>query len=479
MNEFSRVFPSVPVRLTEQLLVSHAGTKVITEFVNALGFRRLCEDRLGQFTPAGATHRPGTLIGQLALMLAAGGEHVSDLDMFRNQDGVFGQVASNATVSRFFERATADPEVFSHGFETLTRSLRSMVWDAAGDRSPAARASQDTPVLIDLDATLVTAHSEKEETAGNYKRGYGFAPFVASVDYGSENGTGEILAAMMRPGNATANNADDHIRLFESALAQLPEAFYTPDGKLIGQKILIRTDSAGSSRKFLWHLHHTGVQYSVSYQIPPGRAHMVDWIGNKDYWQPALDQAGTDRADAWVINATDVIPLTGYPPGTNLFLRAEPLHPGAKPTLLDEDGHRITAFLTNSPRWHGPTLDIRHRARARCENRIKTLKNTGLGKLPFFAAGANQAWAHIAALASNLFSWLQLAAVPTGHGARFWDAKRFRYRLFAIAGKLTRHGRATHLLLPKNTPESGLVTAILANIQNLLQRCWKPAAIPI
>jgi len=107
-----------------------------------------------------------------------------------------------------------------------------------------------------------------------------------------------------------------HIRLFESALAQLPEAFYTPDGKLIGQKILIRTDSAGSSRKFLWHLHHTGVQYSVSYQIPPGRAHMVDWIGNKDYWQPALDQEGAERADAWVINAAEVIPLTGYPPGT-------------------------------------------------------------------------------------------------------------------------------------------------------------------
>jgi hypothetical protein len=101
-----------------------------------------------------------------------------------------------------------------------------------------------------------------------------------------------------------------------------------------------------------------------------------------------------------------------------LFLRAEPLHPGAQPSLLDVDGHRITALLTNSPRWHGPFLDARHRARGRCENRIKTLKNTGLGKLPFFDFAANQAWANIAALAFNLVSWLQLTAHPDGHPPR-------------------------------------------------------------
>jgi hypothetical protein len=114
------------------------------------------------------------------------------------------------------------------------------------------------------------------------------------------------------------------------------------------------------------------------------KTHTIDWITDKEYWQSALDQHGNDRTDAWVINATDVIPLTDYPPGTQLFLRAEPLHPGAQPTLLDTDGHRIPALLTNSLRWHGPFLDARDRVRGRCENGIKTLKNTGLGKLPFF-----------------------------------------------------------------------------------------------
>jgi hypothetical protein len=114
-----------------------------------------------------------------------------------------------------------------------------------------------------------------------------------------------------------------------------------------------------------------GVQFSTSYTIPLGKAYMVNWINDKQYWQRALDQTGNDRTDAWVINATDVIPLTDYPPGTQLFLRAEPLHPGAQPTLLDADGQRITAFLTNSPRRHGPFRDARHRARGRCESRIK------------------------------------------------------------------------------------------------------------
>jgi hypothetical protein len=136
---------------------------------------------------------------------------------------------------------------------------------------------------------------------------------------------------VLRPGNTGANSAEDHIRVFHTAAAQLPEGFFNDTGALAGEKILVRTDSAGASRKFLWHLHSLGVQFSTSYTLPLGKAHMIDWITNKEYWQPALDQHGAERTDAWVINATDIIPLTDYPPGTKLFLRAEPLHPGAQP----------------------------------------------------------------------------------------------------------------------------------------------------
>jgi hypothetical protein len=462
MQKSTRVFPSLPVTFTGQSLISHAGASVLTGFMDTLGFGRLCDERLGQFVPSGARHRSGRILGSLAAMLAAGGEHASDLDILRSSPGVFGQLPSNATVSRFFDRTVANPELFSYGFETFTRELRSRVWDAAGDRNPALSATAADPLIIDIDATLVTSHSDKENVAGTYKGGYGFAPFIASCDYGTGHGSGEILACVLRPGNAGANSAEDHIRVFHTAVAQLPAGFFNDTGALAGEKVLVRTDSAGASRKFLWHLHSLGVQFSTSYTLPFGKAHMIDWITNKQYWQPALDQHGTERTDAWVINATDVIALTDYPPGTKLFLRAEPLHPGAQPTLLDTDGHRITALLTNAPRWHGPFLDARHRARGRCENRIKTLKNTGLGKLPFFDFAANQAWANIAALAFNLVSWLQLTALPDGHHAKAWDIKRWRYRLFATAGKIITRARRTELLLPESAPEKDLLRLLLA-----------------
>jgi hypothetical protein len=478
MSQISPIFPPVHVATTGQSLISHAGLNVVTSFVDALGFRGLCEDRLGQFVPAGARHRPAGILGPLAVMLAGGGDHVSDLDILRTGSGVFGEVPSNATVSRFFERAVARPDLFAYGCATLSRELRSRVWNAAGDRNPALRATAADPLILDLDATLVTSHSDKEQAVGTYKGGYGFAPFIASVDYGAGNGTGEILSALMRPGNAGANSAEDHIRVFTGAIEQLPDAFFDEQGELIGEKVLVRTDSAGASRKFLHYLASLGVQFSVSYPVPVMKAHMVGWINDKRHWQPALDQDGNQRPDAWVINATDVLGLTDYPEGTNLYLRAEPLHPGAQATLLDTDGRRVTAFLTNSPHWHGPTLDARHRARGRCENRIKTLKNTGLGKMPFFDFHANQAWANIAALAMNLVSWLQLAMLPHGHTARGWDMKRWRYRLFATAGKLITRARRAWLLLPENAPETGTITTILAAINDLKSSRRKQVQLP-
>jgi hypothetical protein len=225
-------------------------------------------------------------------MLAAGGEHVSDLDILRVSPGAFGQLPSNATVSRFFERTVTNPELFGYGIETLTRQLRSRAWEAAGDRNPALSATAADPLIIDLDATLVTSHSDKENVAGTYKGGYGFAPFIASCDYGAGNGTGEILACLLRPGNAGANSADDHIRVFETAVSGLPEGFFDETGTLAGEKVLVRTESAGASRKFLWYLHGQNAQFSVSYPVPAAKAHMVDWVNDKKNWQPALDQGG-------------------------------------------------------------------------------------------------------------------------------------------------------------------------------------------
>ena len=156
-----------------------------------------------------------------------------------------------------------------------------------------------------------------------------------------------------------------------------------------------------------------------------------------------------------------------------MYLRAEPLHPGAKASLFDVDGHRVTAFLTNAPRYNVAFLDARHRTRARCENRVKTLKNTGLGKLPYHSYVANTGWANLAMFALNLVAWLQLAVLPTEHEAGCWDMKRWRYRLFfSRAGKITRGGRQTTLLVSGTAPEAKLLLELRERI-NTLRECFK------
>lgn len=151
MHHSTRVFPHVPAQLTGQTLVSHAGLGVLASFLNALDFRRLCEDRFAQFVPTTAVHRPGKMIADLAIMLAAGGEQVTDIDQLRAAPGLFGPVASEATLSRMMGRIKDQPAAFEYAFATMHRTLRSRVWAVAGARNPAARATAKDPLIIDID----------------------------------------------------------------------------------------------------------------------------------------------------------------------------------------------------------------------------------------------------------------------------------------------------------------------------------------
>lgn len=470
MNNNTGLYPYVPTMTTNQALVSHAGLTTLSDLLNALGFRKLCNNRLSQFVPALAVHRPGKMIADLSLMLAAGGEQVSDTDQLRTAQGLFGPVASDPTFSRFFSRISKHPGAFDYAFATMHRQVRAKLWAAAGKRNPAIRASRTNPLTIDIDASLVNVHSDKEGAKGNYKGGYGYSPMIAMADYGKTNGTGEVLAVRLRPGNKAANSAKDHISILTEALEQLPDEFYDEQTTLIGEKIMVRTDSAGATREFLKHVDSLGLQFSTSYTLPVVKERFVRWINQKKYWEPALTADGEHRNNAWVIDASKVIELNDYPPGTRIYLRAEPLHPGAKASLFDTDGNRVTAFLTNSPRYDPAFLDARHRARGRCENRIKSLKAAGLGKLPFASFAANQAWANLAMFALNLTLWLQLVVLPAGHQAGSWDLKRWRYRVWSMAGKLTKSGRQPRLLINDQTPEARLVTLLKEQINGLRQR---------
>jgi Transposase DDE domain group 1 len=97
--------------------------------------------------------------------------------------------------------------------------------------------------VLDMDATIVVCHSEKESAAKTWKKTFGFHPLVCFVD-----ATGEALAGILRPGNSGSNTAADHITVLDLALAQIPDEYR------FGADILIRCDSAGASHAFLRHI---------------------------------------------------------------------------------------------------------------------------------------------------------------------------------------------------------------------------------
>ena len=95
-----------------------------------------------------------------------------------------------------------------------------------------------------------------------------------------------------------------------------------------------------------------------------------------------------------------------------------------------------------------------------------------MGKLPFFRASANQLWIDLAVLAMNAVAWMQLAILPAGHDAGTWDMKRWRYRLFSIAGKIISSARKKRLLIPESAPESPLFFTLVEGIARLRER-WR------
>lgn len=198
MNRFTQLFLATSSQDTSQTLVSRAGLSVRTSFLNAVDFRRLCEDRPSQFVPATATHRPGRILG--APFLAAGEEHATDIDHLRVAPALFGPVASDASASRFMGRIRDQPETFSYGFATMALSLCTRVWSVAGPRNPARLATPANALVIDIDASRVHALFEKEDSVETHKGGYGSLPMIGMADYGKMNGAGEVLTVLLPPG---------------------------------------------------------------------------------------------------------------------------------------------------------------------------------------------------------------------------------------------------------------------------------------
>ena len=389
-----------------------------------------------------AIHDPGKIVLDLAITVALGGDCAADIAVVRAQPGVFGLVASDATVSRLIDRLAEDADRALAAIRGARAAARAWVWQTVGIPR------QDTLVVLDLDATLVIAHSDKEWAAKTWKKTFGFHPLLGYVDHG-DGGTGEPVAGLLRQGNAGSNTTADHIAVLDEALAQVPQQVRAADEH--GRRaILVRTDAAGATQGFTKRITDLGMTFSVgAYLHHFDITTVLARIPNKA-WTPAYNPDGKQRDGAWVAEVTNLVDLSAWPKATRLILRKERPHPGAQLRFTDTDGLRITGLLTNSAGGQLADLELRHRRHARVEDRIRTAKDTGLRNLPFHNAAQNQVWLEICALAQDLITWTQRLAL-TGW-ARVAEPKRLRLRIFGVAGRIVRTARRQLLKISTTWP---------------------------
>jgi hypothetical protein len=432
----------VHVAAGSESLISSSGLSLLVQTAAVSGLAdELCAG-LSRWRKPTAVHDPGKVVLDLVLAIAAGGDCLADISLIRAQPELFGPVASDPTLSRLIDALGADPATAITAIRSARASARAQVW---GHRSPFADAGE---VVVDLDATLIGAHSEKELASPNYKRGFGFHPMMAFVDHGA-GGTGEPLVALLRTGTANANDATDQITVLDDALAQLPEQHR--------RNVLVRGDAGAGVKAFVNHIAALGLQYSVGMNA---RQPALDALAAlpRQAWKKALDTNGERREGALVAELTRWLPdtFTGWPPGMRVIARKERPHPGAQLRITDENGWRITMFATNTPGSTLAELEVRHRSRARCEDRIRNLKDTGASNLPLHAFGKNQIWLELAQLASELIAWTQILAFAD-LPARVWEPKRLRLRILAVAGRIITSGRQRILRLSKRWPWTDLI----------------------
>ncbi len=433
-------FEKVEVTADGAGLAAHAGSALLVAVADKVGLTDAFSEELAQTRTRRSGHDPGEVVRDLCVMLADGGDCLSDLVALRDQEDLFGCVASNATAFRVID------SLAGAGMLDCVRAARASARVSAWELG-----AWPELIVLDLDATLITSHSDKQGAAGNYKGGFGFHPLLCSLDRSQE-----ALAAILRPGNAGANTAKDQIDCLERALEQLPGALREE------AELLVRADSAGLCHDLLEHLHDQDIRFSVGIDMTEDVREAVVQIADGD-WIPAIGADADERERALVCELS--LELAGWPEGARAICRRERAHPGAQLSLIDQDGFRHQVFMTDQQASDIAELDLTHRGHARVEDRIRCAKQTGLENLPFRDFCLNEVWLELCLAAQELIAWTKPLAL-VGELRRA-EPKRLRYRLLHQAGRIARSGRKTRLRLERSWPWAEALATAFARIRAL------------
>ncbi|WP_426502814.1 IS1380 family transposase [Dactylosporangium sp. McL0621] len=456
--------PRIVVSADGRGVVGHAGARLLTDIADVTGLTGACSDALAGLRQRRGGHDPGRIAVDLAVTLADGGEAISDLAVLRDQAALFGPVASDPTAWRLL--SSMDSDVLLR-FATARAQAREIAWaqriDTHGGLPQTTAAGLPVPGLIlDLDASIVICHSEKEAATPTWKKNFGYHPLFCFLD-----NTREALSGLLREGRAGSNTTADHITVLDDALTQIP------DHHRHGTPILIRSDSAGCTQGLLAHirgLRATGVdaRFSVGVAITEPIRQAILTAKQHLQWVPALDGDGEPRDGADICELTGLVPDDGYPPGTRFIVRREEPHPGAQLSLFDTvEGLRHQVFATDTPPGNGSVqyLEARHRGHARVEDRIRTGKDTGFGRFPSRVFAINQAWLQLALTGIDLLAWTQMLLLNGALATA--EPKNLRYRLLHVAARITHTARQTRLRIAETWPWATDLTTAFTRLNEL------------
>jgi hypothetical protein len=418
--------PALAVTTGAKGVVAHAGARLLCDLADDVGLTNELSGAMAPTKQRRRGHDRGEVLVDLAVAVADGATSISDLRVLSDQPALFGEVASAPTAWRTLE--SMDEKTLAR-IAVARAAARSRAWAAGMDPGF---------YVIDIDASLVTAHSEKEQAAPTYKHGFGFYPLMSYLD-----ATGEPVAGLLRPGNAGSGTAEDHVKVLDAALFQLPV-----DPK--ATEVICRTDTAGCSHDFLDAARTRGVIFICGHSLTTELAKVVLEVP-KTRWRTTVSADGTEEREVGqVAELTDLVDLSSWPVGTRMLVRREEPHPGAQLTFTDIDGHRFQVFITDHPSKDICFLEALYRGRGRCECAIRDAKDTGFSHFPSQSFAINQAWLAVVLMAGDLLAWMKGLCLE-GDLAHA-EPKRLRYTLLHAAGMVARSARRTTLRLAEGWP---------------------------
>jgi hypothetical protein len=452
-----------------QGLIGRAGGVLLRGLAESSGLRGRLSKALTVpgFVPE---HDRGQVLVDLACALGLGAKSISGITVLGQADAVLGPVASPPTVWR----ALGEMDQAAREKIAVARAAhRRQIWRALTDRPAGfpwiqvAGQVLDGWIVLDVDASVVESHSDKQGAAATFKKIFGFHPIIVTCA-----NTGEILAILLRPGNTGSNTVSDHVAVLAEAIAQIP-----PWRR---HKILFRADGAGATKGLLEWIGATAAEhgytwrYSVGFDVTEPVRTAIATVPGK-VWAAALDADGGVRAGAYVTDITGLLELAdGWPEQMRVHARIEPLHPRHRKQASDIEkkrGQRFQAVATDTDTITGgpdyPRIDVLHRNHAGVEDVIRTSKDLGLRRMPSYYLEHNKAWCVAIALAADLLAWLRLLALDHDPLLSRAEPKTLRQAILNVPARLVRRARRRLIRLSDSWPHTTSMITAWAKIQAL------------